>query len=141
MAQAVVQQLGDVGIDVRLEQVDTATYVERWSSSFDFDLLVGLNYAVSPTMVDPFANLTFLDWIFAGAPTDQARVAYEASIGAPDDAAMDEITVGLEDWALEHIPFVPLANLDLVTARVPELRGVTLDRMGFYQMQNVYLQE
>lgn len=114
IAQLVQQQLAEIGVTVRIEQVDTATYNERVFSAQpgDFDLSISWFAGYSdPSMVTKWWNpeQAFFNVGFTGVHEDlNALIAEGASETDPDARA--EVLTELCASADEYAEMVPLVH-------------------------------
>ena len=114
IAQLVQQQLAEIGVTVRIEQLDAATYNERVFSAQpgDFDLSIGWFAGYSdPSMVTKWWNpeQAFFNVGFTGVHEDlNALIAEGASETDPDARA--EVLTELCASADEYAEIVPLVH-------------------------------
>ena len=114
IAQLVQQQLAEIGVTVRIEQVDTAIYIERVFSAQpgDFDLSISWFAGYSdPSMVTKWWNpeQAFFNVGFTGVHEDlNALIAEGASETDPDARA--EVLTELCASADEYAEMVPLVH-------------------------------
>jgi ABC-type transport system substrate-binding protein len=138
LAQAVQQQLADVGIKTKLAGADTQTYVDRWSNTKDFQLIVATTYAVSPSPADTLSYQGFLEWLYMGAPGDAADAAYAKWNTATSQTDQTSALQDIENWAVDNIPYTPLVLPKLAYAVQSGVDGFTISRLNFYEAENIF---
>jgi ABC-type transport system substrate-binding protein len=137
-AEAIAGVLGDIGIQVRVERVDFATFIGRLLSG-DFDLAMGYYTAISPSAGDVLSFIATSSWIYTGFDPTQAVEAFEAFSVAESDAERDESIEDVENFACEELPLVPLLHPDLVFAAKADVRGLAVSPFGLYHVDRLWL--
>jgi ABC-type transport system substrate-binding protein len=113
IAQAVQDQLADVGIETKLERLDIQSWIDRWYGS-DYDLTMTYNTGQFPSaglymgvIATPFGFLA------SGAPNDIAVEQFDNFRIATTNAQRDDAVRAVENWAFENVAYVPIVDTDL----------------------------
>jgi len=116
MAQVIQENLGDIGIDVKLKSADSATAFGAMSSG-DFQLVIFSNNAISPDASDPAWYIVATGTMFSGYPTDDAvRILTDYATTA-NTAEKEAAITELQDLWTSEAPYIALAH-------TPALEGI-----------------
>jgi peptide/nickel transport system substrate-binding protein len=143
MALLIQQDLGAIGIDVKLTEEDPGTVFEQWLNR-DFEMIIAFPRQITDTGApDEFLEF-FRNPETHGFSTDwkispQIERNIQTFVATPDEAAREKLWPVLQQELMDQTPVVTLANLPLVTANQESVCGATVNPIGADQMQLVWL--
>lgn len=109
VAEVIADQLGKVGIDVKLVPSDSGTIFGR-AGSGDFELAISGVAAVSPTAFDPVSFLQFTYYPWTGADSTVISEQYAIGVASDDDAAREDAIKAIQDDAWDQSTVIGLYN-------------------------------
>lgn len=145
VAQIVQEQLGKIGITVKIESLDYAVFKERVYSNLDYDFMINNGQADAP---DPNGMITFQTdvtgfsksyWTSFSDPEVDALVQ-QGRVTA-DGPEREKVYFEIQQQLAEKVPYIPLsfpANLQGAAAKV---NGYTLLPNGSVRFQDAWFTE
>ncbi|MHA3683312.1 ABC transporter substrate-binding protein [Leucobacter sp. HY1908] len=143
VAQIVQEQLGEIGITVKIESLDYAVFKERVYSNLDYDFMINNGQADAP---DPNGMITFQTDVegfsksyWTSFSDAEVNTLVEQGRVTPDGDEREKIYFEIQRLLAEKAPFIPLAfpeNLQGATAKV---NGYTLLPNGSVRFQDAWL--
>jgi len=128
LAEAIQADVRNVGIDIRIEKLDTATYVSRIEEG-SFEIA-----AESWGQSDAFILLTVAGPIVNYAKYDDDEVTgwlFEAWETMDDDAHRAELYRNIQERLSENRVVLPLYVQNFIVATSPDYTGIEFDLTGF----------
>jgi peptide/nickel transport system substrate-binding protein len=139
-AQAIQPMLADVGIDVQIKQLDSATMLTRLSSS-DYQLAIGNYSAQAPTPVDPLSFVAATGYLFTGADPTAALGALSAVSAAKDPAGQAQAVAEFEQQNYDATTVAPLVSPFVSAVAGPATHGLELLPSGLYDASALWVSE
>lgn len=143
IAQIVQEQLGEIGITVKIESLDYAVFKERVYGNLDYDFMVNNGQADAP---DPNGMISFQTdvtgfsksyWTSFSDP--EVNKLVEQGRITPDGPEREQIYFDIQRLLAEKAPFIPLqfpSNLQGASAKV---QGYTLLPNGSVRFQDAWI--
>lgn len=139
-AQAIQPMLAEVGIDVQIKQLDSATLLTRIASG-DFQLVVGNYNAQAPTPVDPLSFVAATGYLFSGADPTPALTALGAVSAAADPAAQAAAVADFEKQNYDAATVLPLVSPNVSSVAGTDTHGLELRPSGLYDAASLWVSE
>lgn len=124
------------GIDVTVEQLDIQVLIQRVGEG-KFDIGVGSYGNVSPTAGDVFFYMFATKFFGTGAPVDQVLANFGKFATAADEKAKGDAVRGLETWAAETLPIVPIVSTALVVPVNKRVHGLQVRPYSRYYLDEL----
>jgi ABC-type transport system substrate-binding protein len=124
------------GIKVAVEELDIQVLIQRVGEG-DYDIGIGTYSNVSPTAGDVFFYMFVTKFFGSGAPVDQVLTSFNEFATAADADAKGEAVQGLEAWAAETRPIVPVVSLSLVVPVNERVKGLTVRPYNRYYLDEL----
>lgn len=139
-AQAIQPMLADVGINVQIKQVDSATLLSRMATA-DYQMVIGNYSAQAPTPVDPLSFVAATSYLFTGADPNLALGALAAVSGASTPADEAEAVAQFEAQNYDAATVVPLLSPYVSSVIGPGTHGLALLPSGLYDAAALWVSE
>jgi peptide/nickel transport system substrate-binding protein len=136
LAQAVQEQFEEIGVKTELNELDTQTWLDRWFGN-DYEMTMTYNTGNFPSAGGYMSILPGLGWLASNAPIDEAVSAWETFQVATTDTQKDDANRGLEDWAFDNIPWIPIVDTDLPYVVKPDVH-VPMNGIGIYALWEIW---
>jgi len=131
LAQAVQQQLGEVGITVEFETTDGNTLIARESSG-DYELSSAGASAISPTIFDPISWIA-IQYGWTGSTATTIQDEFLAGTSTTDEAEQQEHALAVQDFITTDNGMIGLLNTAATYAKQTWVDGfVPLQYGTFY---------
>jgi peptide/nickel transport system substrate-binding protein len=143
LALLIQQDLGAIGIDVKLTEVDPGSAYEKWLNR-EFEMIIAFPTETTDTAVpdeflefyrNPETHGFSTDWTIS----PQIEQNIQTFVTTPNEAARAELWPVLQQELLEQTPAVALANVPLVIANQQSVCGASVNPIGADQLQLVWL--
>lgn len=125
-----------VGIHVEVEQLDLQVLLERVAGG-KYDIGVGTYSNVSPTAGDVFFYMYVSKFFGSGAPVEPLLKHFNTFAVAADADAKGAAVRGLETWAAEARPIVPLVSTSLVVPVSESVHGLKVRPYSRYYLDEL----
>jgi peptide/nickel transport system substrate-binding protein len=139
-AQAIQPMLADVGINVQIKQVDSATLLGRMAGG-DFQLAIGNYNAQAPTPVDPLSFIAATSYLFTGADPNIALGALVAVSSAPETPGQAAAVADFEKQNYDAATVVPLVSPYVSSVVGSGTHGLELLPSGLYDAAALWVNE
>ena len=145
VAQIVQEQLGEIGITVKIESLDYAVFKERVYSNLDYDFMINNGQADAP---DPNGMITFQTdvtgfsksyWTSFSDP--EVNKLVEQGRVTPDGPEREKIYFDIQRLLAEKVPFIPLAFPENLQGASAKVAGYTLLPNGSVRFQDAWLEQ
>jgi ABC-type transport system substrate-binding protein len=125
-----------IGVKVEVEELDLQVLLERVVAG-KYDIGVGTYSNVSPTAGDVFFYMYASKFFGSGAPVDQVLTQFNEFAVAADTEAKGQAVRGLEQWAGENLPIVPLVSTSLVIPVSNKVHGLEVRPYSRYYLDEL----
>ncbi|MFA6575112.1 MAG: ABC transporter substrate-binding protein [Nocardioides sp.] len=125
-----------IGVKVEVEELDIQVLLDRVGTG-DYDMGVGTYSNVSPTAGDVFFYMYASAFFGSGAPVDQVLTSFDEFAVAADADAKGAAVQGLEDWAAEELPIVPVVSTSLVVPVSESVHGLEVRPYSRYYLDEL----
>ena len=139
-AQAIQPMLADVGIDVQIKQVDSATLLTRLAGG-DYQMAIGNYAAQAPTPVDPLSFVAATGYLFTGADPMVALGALGAVSAATSPEDQAKAVSDFERQNYDAATVVPLVSPFVTSVAGPGTHGLELLPSGLYDPSALWVTE
>ena len=139
-AQAIEPMLADVGIDVQIKQLDSATLLSRLATG-DFQMVIGNYSAQAPTPVDPLSFIAATGYLFTGADPNIALGALVAVSSASNLADQTKAVAAFEEQNYDAMTVVPLLSPNVSSVTGAGTNGLELLPSGLYDAAALWVSE
>ena len=143
IAQIVQEQLGEIGITVKIESLDYAVFKERVYGNLDYDFMINNGQADAP---DPNGMISFQTDVtgfsksyWTSFSDAEVNTLVQRGRVTPDGPEREKIYFDIQRLLAEKAPFIPLqfpSNLQGTTATV---QGYTLLPNGSVRFQDAWI--
>jgi ABC-type transport system substrate-binding protein len=138
MAQVIQQNLGDIGITVKLRSADAATTFGAFSSG-EYQLAIFSNNSISPDAADPAWYITATETMFTGYPTEEALEILNGYAATADPEKKKAAIAALQDLWSEQVPWVALAHTPALEAvRAGAVHDAHVSPWGVYYFDTIW---
>ena len=138
LVELIRADLEAIGIKVVVEKLEIQVALEQVAQG-TYDLAVGGYSNVSPTAGDVFIYMFITKFFGSGAPVEPVLANFDKFAVASDAKAKGEAVLGLEKWAAEIVPIVPLVSVDLVVPVAERLHGLVVRPYGRYYLDELFV--
>lgn len=125
-----------IGIDVEVEELDLQVLLERVAGGA-YDIGVGTYSNVSPTAGDVLFYMYVSKFFGSGAPVEPLLEHFNKFAVAADAEAKGAAVRGLETWAAEARPIVPLVSTSLVVPVSESVKGLKVRPYSRYYLDEL----
>lgn len=122
IAQILVTQLAQIGIDLKLEPTDAATQSSRLADG-DFELADGAAGAISPTIFDPIGYMMAVSFVYTGTDTSVITENYFAGTSTNDEAVVEQAVRAIQDDALQSNAIIGVVDVSRNWAAQERVQG------------------
>ncbi|MFT4011233.1 MAG: ABC transporter substrate-binding protein [Nocardioidaceae bacterium] len=137
MAQVIQQDLSGIGIDVKLQQADSATAFGAEQSG-DYQLGLFSYNAISPDVSDPAWYVAATTTMFTGMPVGAAVKHLTAYAATADTAKKKAEITAIQDLWTDKAPFIALAHHSALTGVRTGIHDVNPTPWGNYYYGSIW---
>jgi peptide/nickel transport system substrate-binding protein len=145
MASALVQQFADAGVKTTVKPLDTAAYYQAWAGPTykggNYELSLDLSYPVTGSPYEGLPGNLQYNWLFSNSDAESLAIlrktAKECASLSPTQ--MRPALQNLEDWAVDHVPNIPIATQPWIAAVASKVGGFQYSPVGYFNSEDLYL--
>jgi peptide/nickel transport system substrate-binding protein len=138
MAQVIQSDLGKIGIQVRLDGMETGAFVGQ-AFGLKSDLVLWSYGAISPDGIDPISWILGTSWLFTGFPTKSLEAASVAYNSTTSDAKKEQIFAGIQDANIKDLQAIALSQFQILEGVQSNVHGFAAAPWGLYYYDPIWL--
>lgn len=137
-AQAIQPMLKKVGINMTVKPQDVSTLISR-AEAGDLGMNITAYRATSLTLNDILSIWAATGAFFTGENTDPIFAAAGAVNAAKDEGELETVANQVEKFTFDSKFWVPVADLDVIFAIKPRVKGLTVNPLVLYNLSDLYV--
>jgi peptide/nickel transport system substrate-binding protein len=130
-AQVIQENLGELGIDVELQGLETGAFVDR-AFALDADIVLWSYGPVSPDVSDPLGWLLGTSWLFTGLDLGSLGEIYADYVAADSESRRTELVTEVQDQAIRDAAAVAFAESQVIHAVADGIEGFDSAPWGLF---------